>query len=56
MRLKETSFIFSNCLETDCKKFHGYSYNKSVITKLFNSGFTTQLKGGYKNEKKFNIN
>lgn len=28
--------------------YHGYSYNKNVITKLFNSGFGKELKGGYK--------
>jgi len=28
--------------------YHGYSYNKSVITKLFGSGFRIELKGGYK--------
>jgi hypothetical protein len=28
--------------------YHGYTYNKSVITNLYNRGFSRELKGGYK--------
>jgi hypothetical protein len=28
--------------------YHGYSYNKNVITKPLSGGFSIQLKGGYK--------
>jgi hypothetical protein len=27
---------------------HGYTYNKNVITNLFNRGSSRELKGGYK--------
>jgi len=42
MSVKKSLFFYS--------KVHGYSYNKVVITPLFNRVFT-QLKGGLKNKQ-----
>jgi len=44
----EKSFTHCTSKEDFPKFYHSYSYNKSVITKLHSSGYSRELKGGYK--------